>query len=415
MVARTLSVIAGAVALAAVVACSSGSPRTEAASTPPAPPRPGAPCPGVGATAPPSSGGAPLRCVAGADGRSAWQETRSPSDASASSGAACVAASEDRYYRTDRSLVVDAADPQELFVGVEYKGAFRSTDGGATWTQTMKDVRWPNRCFPEPFFAAADPSDPRTIYLSTNGAGIFKSTDAGTTWKALYTSAMFPRSEEFTFDPRTSQTIYATAENPRSASTNPQDVSNVTRGLVYKSTDGGSTWTELTTPLAPDAGNDAIVVSKDDPRHLLAFTLLLRYSSTGSTSTRANGREPDLSGQLGILESTDAGASWTARHALPAGYEAIVYAFHAPTDPRHLYVTPFVGGTVPPRGFFSTDFGQTWTPSTPMIVVAFDPADPTGNRAVGFSTQLPPEQAGRHLLETTDAGRSTRSWMSAGA
>ena len=323
----------------------------------------------------------------------------------------CVAASDDRYYRTDRSLVVDPKNSNNLFVGVEYKGAYQSTDGGTTWKQTMKDIQWPNYCFPEPFYAAISPADSKTMYLTANGSGIIKTSNSGASWKLLYNSNMFPRTEEFSFDPTNAQIIYATAENSRNASTNPQDISNVTKGLVYKSTDGGTTWTELTTPLAADAGNDAIVVSKDDPKHILAFTLLLKYANTTSTSTQANGRQPDLSGQLGILESKDAGKTWTSLHTIPSDYEAVVYAYHSESNPKNIYVTPFSASSTQPKGFASTDFGQTWTASTYMNYVAYDPFDASGNHAIGFSSQVPPDAAG-HLFETNDAGRTWHAYGS---
>ena len=57
-------------------------------------------------------------------------------------GVNCTAKSDADYYRTDRSFVIDPNNSQNLFVGVEFKGAYQSTNGGTTWKQVLKDYKW---------------------------------------------------------------------------------------------------------------------------------------------------------------------------------------------------------------------------------------------------------------------------------
>jgi photosystem II stability/assembly factor-like uncharacterized protein len=298
-------------------------------------------------------------------------------------------------------LVIDAANPQKLSVGVEYKGEYQSQDGGATWKKLLSDYPWKYTCFPEPFTAHASPGNPETIYLSASGDGILKTADGGVTWKNTYTSAMYPRSEELAFDPSNSNTLYATAENVQGSS-NPNDNSNVTKGLVYRSVDAGATWTELTTPLASGASATNIIVSKADPKHVIAFSLLAHISTDV-------GRQVDTSGQLGILESKDAGATWQGIHSIPDGYEATANAFSSSTNPNNMYVLPFTASGVQQKGFFSTDFAKTWTASSPMQYVAYDPYDATGNHALGFSVAM--GSSTPQLYETTDAGKTWKESM----
>ena len=304
----------------------------------------------------------------------------------------------DRYYRTDRSLIINSSDPLKLSVGVEYKGEYQSLDGGATWKKLLTSYPWKYTCFPEPFSAHQSPSDPKTFYLSASGDGLLKTTDGGATWKNTYSSTMYPRSEEFVIDPTNTNIIYATAENIV-GSDNPNDNSNLKNGLVYKSTDAGTTWTELTTPLAAGASATNIVISKTDPKHIIAFTLLAHITQTV-------GRQVDTSGQLGILESKDAGLTWQSIHSVPTAYEAVVNAFSSQTNPNNIYIASFTSSGVQQKGFFTTDFGKSWAASNAMEFVAYDPYDATGNHALAFGVA---NGATPQLYETTNAGMTWKA------
>ncbi len=327
------------------------------------------------------------------------QGTHVPASATPDPGQhSCVSDSSDRYYRTDRSLIINSSDPLNLAVGVEYKGEYQSLDGGVTWKQLLTTYPWKYTCFPEPFSAHQSPSDPKTFYLSASGDGLLKTTDGGVTWKNTYSSTMYPRSEEFIIDPTNTNIIYATAENIV-GSDNPNDNSNLKNGLVYKSTDAGTTWTELTTPLAAGASATNIILSKSDPKHLIAFTLLAHITTTV-------GRQVDTSGQLGILESKDAGLTWQSVHSVPTEYEAVANAFSSSTNPNNIYILPFTATGVQQKGFFSTDFGKTWTASNPMEFVAYDPYDTTGNHALAFGVA---NGTTPQLYETTNAGKTWKA------
>jgi photosystem II stability/assembly factor-like uncharacterized protein len=140
-----------------------------------------------------------------------------------------------------------------------------------------------------------------------------------------------------------------------------------------------------------------VIVSKTDPSHLLAFTILVNYAQ-GS-------RQADTTSQLGILESKDAGKTWSALHTIPAGYDAVTIAFYSSANPKNIYVTPFSMPPSPTKGFFSTDFGQSWTASKNMTYVGYDPYDPTGRHALGFSNEQSPGAAAQ-LYVTNDAGKT---------
>src|SRR6516225_7902247 len=77
------------------------------------------------------------------------------------------------------ALAIDPATPTTLYAGTEGGGAFKSTDGGDSWTAinnglTNLSVR----------ALAIDPCTPMNIYAGTFGGGAFKSTDGGDSWTA---------------------------------------------------------------------------------------------------------------------------------------------------------------------------------------------------------------------------------------
>jgi photosystem II stability/assembly factor-like uncharacterized protein len=327
------------------------------------------------------------------------QHTTSSQAAQANGGGPvdCTAASDDRHYRTDRSLAVDPNNGKHLFVAIEYKGAYQSYDGGKTWKQTLQDFTWRNGCFPEPFQAFISPTDSKVIYISTNGNGIIKTTDGGKTWKGISKSWMYNRSEDFALDPTNDHTLYAASADIQGAP-NPNDNSPATKGLVYKSTDSGASWAELPTGLKVGAGNNGMVVSRADPKHLLVFTLLAHFEP--------GGRQIDTSGQMGILSSADGGATWTALHTIPAGHDATGFMAHSPLVTDNIYVTSFTAPGTPEVDYASRDFGQTWEPSnTVMAYVFYDPFDATGLHVYGVNDQ-PNVNTANAFYESKDGGRT---------
>jgi hypothetical protein len=125
-----------------------------------------------------------------------------------------------------------------------------------------------------------DKNAPATVYASMPNHGIYKSTDAGASWAKLANLGLHGFSLVFRMDPLATQTLWAGFDNP---------FRTATGGGIYRSTDGGATWsardTGLATPLARDIHGLA-------PSKVTAGTV---FAATGN----------------GIYRSTDAGANWT--------------------------------------------------------------------------------------------------------
>jgi len=145
-----------------------------------------------------------------------------------------------------RGIIVDPADAtnRTWFAGSVGGGIWKTVDAGLTWTNQTPNL--PNL---STTVLAQAPSNLNIIYCGTgegfsnadavNGAGIFKSTDHGNTWTQLTTTA--------NFDFRNVNRIIVDPNNPDIvlACTNPGPNSSTNPGGIHRSTDGGVTWTRV--------------------------------------------------------------------------------------------------------------------------------------------------------------------------
>jgi photosystem II stability/assembly factor-like uncharacterized protein len=137
------------------------------------------------------------------------------------------------------ALVIDPHTPGILYSthsGPE-GGLFKSTDAGDTWSAASTGLP-ANR---QVAALAVDPSTPSTLYVATRGAtdysldgAVFKSTDGGASWASSSTGLTFAFVSLLAIDPHTPSTLYASVGNcgPRGCG----------GGSLFKSTDGGASW-----------------------------------------------------------------------------------------------------------------------------------------------------------------------------
>ena len=121
-------------------------------------------------------------------------------------------------------------DPNKLYIGAPSGGMWQSSDGGQTWV-THTDT------LPTLGVSAiiVDYSSPNNIFLGTGdrdagdatGLGVYKSTDGGLTWTPAKTGMG-------------DQTVGRMIQDPTNASI----ILAATSGGIYRTTDGGNTWTQ---------------------------------------------------------------------------------------------------------------------------------------------------------------------------
>jgi photosystem II stability/assembly factor-like uncharacterized protein len=227
-----------------------------------------------------------------------------------------------------QTIAVDAADSQTLYAGtltppgVPSDGIFKSADGGRTWTVINEGLVDPVTAI-APLDVAAlviDPSHPGTLLAGTRFSEIFKSTDGGTTW----TPATFGG---FDVGLETSAILYDPS--------NPATVYAATSIGLLKSVDGGDSWT---------AYGDADV----------PLTSLAIDPSTPSTIYAGNATG------VGVGKSTDGGATWNAINGnLPVTDSAFPLVLAVAVDPGR--PSRVLAATLGDGLFATEDGGATWT------------------------------------------------------
>jgi hypothetical protein len=300
------------------------------------------------------------------------------------------------YYRTNQTFAIDPRNPAVLYVAVEYRGVFKSTDRGATWQRISRGVGGytlrtdpGSICIAEMGKIVVDPTNSDRLLLAridtpgtlldrnSENAGLYESTDGGRLWRQRLTEGMNASGGfAIAIDPRDPKTIYYGGNNAPASWTGADPARTFhTQGVLYKSTDGGVTWRELPTGLLPRLRALAIHVHPQNSNRLLLATAAL--ASGGQTALP----------QLGLLRSEDGGESWTSLAALlPADLRGIVGMWVAPTNPARIFLSPHNAAGATYRAFFSTDGGTSFAESPGGVFVAqYDPHDPNGLTLLGIS------------------------------
>ena len=224
-------------------------------------------------------------------------------------------------------------------------GVYKSTDSGKTWTHVgLEATKSIAR-------VRVSPTDPNLVYVAALGdpwgpsgeRGVFRSKDGGRTWQKILYRDEQSGAADLIMDPTNPKILYAsTLELHRF----PWGLRSAGPGTgLFKTTDGGDTWTELTNrPGMPSGlkGRIGIAVAPSQPQRVWALI----------------DAEP---GKKGIYRSDDSGQTW--RHLTdnaelterPWYYHHI---FADAKDPNLLYVLN-VGA------WKSTDGGEKWEPFRP--------------------------------------------------
>jgi photosystem II stability/assembly factor-like uncharacterized protein len=227
-------------------------------------------------------------------------------------------------------------------------GIYRSEDAGKTWTHLgLRD----GQQIPA---LAVDPTNPNRLFAAVLGhpygsnaeRGIFRSEDGGQTWTKVLFKNDHTGGSDVVIDPRNPQVVYASLWDGRLGPWEDGNDYEGTSGGLFKSTDGGSTWTQLTNGLPNNLVQINVAIAASDPNRIYA-TL-----STASGGGYASGKG------LGVYRSDDAGASWRKitddpRPAMKIGGGDLPVPVADPQNPDVVYSTSIVTCR-------STDGGKTW-------------------------------------------------------
>ena len=155
-------------------------------------------------------------------------------------------------------------------------GIFKSTDGGRTFQHSgLTDTQTIARI-------VVHPANPDIVFVASAGhawtdnedRGVFKTTDGGRTWsKVLYRSSR-TGAIDLVMDPADPDTLYAALwQRIRRKWSDPRVEAGYSEGGIWKTTDGGRTWSEAGEGLPPAAvrGRIGIDVARSNPNVLYAF------------------------------------------------------------------------------------------------------------------------------------------------
>lgn len=179
-------------------------------------------------------------------------------------------------------LEMDPNDSAVLFCG--YHRLFRTTNHANNWsaiTGTLVDASTNITAI------AVAPSDSDTVYVGMQDGKVFKVTFSGGSWSATdVTSAPLPAGQisDIAVHPTDADTVYVTTSNLIFS----EGTGEFTNDHVFRSADGGTTWTSISTGLAQANPVNTIALDPANPDTLF------------------------IGADIGIFRSDDAGTSWSA-------------------------------------------------------------------------------------------------------
>ncbi len=236
----------------------------------------------------------------------------------------------DQFFKTGSvgAIAVSESDPNIIYVGMGEEtlrgnvshgdGVYKSVDGGKSWKFTgLGETRQIGRI-------RVDPKNPDIAYVAAIGhiwaanseRGVFKTTDGGKTWKKILFRDENTGANEIVLDPANPNTIYATFWQFQRT---PWGFNSGGAGSsIYKSTDGGDNWTELSRNKGLPSGvlgKICVTVSPLDSNRVWAMV---------------EAKEP------GLYRSDDAGETWRKTSGDPNLTQRPWYYSRVYADPQNV-------------------------------------------------------------------------------
>lgn len=239
-----------------------------------------------------------------------------------------------------------ASDPKLYYIGSAGGGVWKTDNGGTTWTAVFAK---------QPVAAIGavtiDPTDENTVWVGTGeanprndvtfGDGVYKSTDGGKTWTDVGLHDVWSISRILVDPKDPAHVIVGAFGDPFRDSE--------ARG-VYVTNDGGKTWSK-TLYVGPQTGAAELAMDPNDPAIVYASMWQFRRVPW----TFHSGGPDD-----GIWRSEDGGKTWTrlAGHGLPEGTMGRSAVAIAPSDSKRIYAIIEAKNGILWR---SDDGGQNWS------------------------------------------------------
>ncbi len=251
----------------------------------------------------------------------------------------------------------DPTDRSVWYVAVASGGVWKTVNNATTWTPVFDDeASYSIGC------VTVDPKNPQVVWVGTGennsqrsvgwGDGVYKSLDGGESWTRMGLEAS-EHIGKIVLDPRDSDVVYVASQGPLWAP-------GGERGL-YKSADGGTTW-ERVLDVSENTGISDVVLDPRNPDVVYATSYQRRRHQW---TVVAGGPESR------IYKSSDAGKTWkTLTQGLPDGDVGRIGLALSPQNPDVVYAT--VAAADDDSGFYrSSNRGESWKKMSDYV-----PGDP---------------------------------------
>jgi photosystem II stability/assembly factor-like uncharacterized protein len=258
----------------------------------------------------------------------------------------------DGYFKTGSvgAVAVAESDPNVIYVGMgEHAprgvttsygdGVYKSTDAGKTWVKVGLDLTR------HIAYIRIHPANPDVVYVAAQGAlhgpapdrGVYKSTDGGTTWKKTLYVDENTGCADLSMDMTNPRKLYAAMWDHRRL---PWQVISGGKGSgLYKSVDGGETWSKIQEGLPKELGKMSVSVCRSNPEKV--------YALVESDTQKEQG---------GLFVSNNGGKSWdriSKDHRLVQRAWYYIEVFADPQNEEIVYV-------LNSPGLKSVDGGKSW-------------------------------------------------------
>ena len=248
------------------------------------------------------------------------------------------------------AIAVAQANPNVIYVGTGEAdmrdsiafgdGVYKSADAGKTWQRAgLENTKQIGRII-------VDPKNPNTVFVAALGnvyasnpdRGVYRSTDGGATWQKVLFKSDDLGAIDLAFDPTDSKIVYATLWNVRRPPWFIYAPANGPGAGIFKSTDGGSTWKEISVGIPLEGrGHIGIAVAPTNRNRLYAVV---------------DAKEG------GVFSSNDGGSTWTRLSADKRLWDRGWYFEKVTVDPKNADVVYVMNTSM----YRSTDAGKKWTP-----------------------------------------------------
>jgi photosystem II stability/assembly factor-like uncharacterized protein len=249
-------------------------------------------------------------------------------------------------------------DRLNIYVGSASGGVWRSINGGTTYKPVFD-----KQAVQSIGAVTIDPKNPKVVWVGTGeswtrnsvsvGDGVYKTTDGGENWTNMGLKDS-ERIAKVLIDPKNTDNVYVCATGKLWSDSDE-------RG-VYRTTDGGRTWTKVLRGANGSTGCGMLAMDPADPKTLYAS--MWDFRRQGWTF-RSGGADENAASGSGLFKSTDGGNTWkelsdnSLTNGLPPKPWGRTALAVAPSNPKVVYAT--VECAMPRNGLYrSDDGGKTW-------------------------------------------------------